>query len=124
MQPQGLPHDAPDGRRGLPTLRRDDRIRPTLFHRPAEYARRARRFAGEWTGARPCGLPRGLLRSRATQLVAKNPAAVSLGRAGGKARVAAMTKAERSESAKKAAAARWKDHTPSTKQDAKRKGKE
>ena len=42
----------------------------------------------------------------------KNPAAVALGRKGGlkggKARAAKMTKAERSESAKKAAQARWK----------------
>ena len=42
---------------------------------------------------------------------AKDPAAVALGRKGGlkggKARAAKMTKNERSESAKKAAAARW-----------------
>jgi len=41
----------------------------------------------------------------------KNPAAVALGRKGGlkggHARAASMTKAERSESARKAAAARW-----------------
>jgi len=37
----------------------------------------------------------------------KNPAAVALGRKGGKKRAAVMTKAQRSESAKKAAAARW-----------------
>jgi hypothetical protein len=45
-------------------------------------------------------------------LEGKDPAAVALGRKGGlkggKARAAAMTKAERSESAKKAALARWK----------------
>ena len=42
----------------------------------------------------------------------KNPAAVSLGRLGGlkggKARAAALTKAERAEIARKAAQARWK----------------
>ena len=38
----------------------------------------------------------------------KNKAAVELGRKGGKARVARMTKEERSESARKAALARWK----------------
>ena len=43
----------------------------------------------------------------------KDPAAVALGRKGGlkggKARAAAMTKKERSESARKAAKARWKN---------------
>lgn len=43
----------------------------------------------------------------------KNPAAVALGRKGGlkggKARAAAMTPEQRSEIAKRAAAARWKD---------------
>lgn len=43
----------------------------------------------------------------------KNPAAVALGRKGGlkggHARAASMTKAERSESARAAALARWKD---------------
>ena len=43
----------------------------------------------------------------------KNPAAVELGRLGGlkggKARAKKLTKAQRSEIAKKAAAARWKD---------------
>jgi hypothetical protein len=38
----------------------------------------------------------------------KNPAAVALGRKGGKATAAKLTAAERSESARKAAAARWK----------------
>jgi len=37
----------------------------------------------------------------------KNKAAVELGRKGGKARVARMTKEERSASARKAALARW-----------------
>jgi hypothetical protein len=37
----------------------------------------------------------------------KNPAAVTLGRAGGKKRAENMTKADRSASAKTAAAARW-----------------
>ena len=43
----------------------------------------------------------------------KNPAAVALGRLGGlkggKARAKALTKKERSQAAKKAAKARWKD---------------
>jgi hypothetical protein len=39
----------------------------------------------------------------------KNPAAVALGRRGAKARMKKMTEEERSEVAKKAAAARWKD---------------
>jgi hypothetical protein len=47
----------------------------------------------------------------------KDPAAVALGRKGGlkggKARAAAMTPEQRRESAKKAAAARWANHTPS-----------
>ena len=38
----------------------------------------------------------------------KDAAAVSLGRKGGKARAAALTKKERAEIAKKAAAARWR----------------
>jgi len=38
----------------------------------------------------------------------KNPAAVALGRMGGKARAAGMTAKKRSEIAKKAAKARWK----------------
>ena len=42
----------------------------------------------------------------------KNPAAVSLGRLGGKARAARLTEAERSESARKAVAARWAAMTP------------
>ncbi len=37
----------------------------------------------------------------------KNPAAVALGRKGGKARASAMTKKSRSASAKKAAESRW-----------------
>jgi len=37
----------------------------------------------------------------------KNPAAVQLGRKGGKARLKTMTKEQRREIAKKAAAARW-----------------
>jgi len=45
----------------------------------------------------------------------KNPAAVALGRLGGKkggvARAAALSKKERSEIAKKAASARWKTKT-------------
>jgi hypothetical protein len=44
----------------------------------------------------------------------KNPAAVALGRRGGlkggKARAAKLTAAERSEAARRAARARWKDH--------------
>ncbi|HEV7520118.1 MAG TPA: hypothetical protein VGP89_03400 [Candidatus Angelobacter sp.] len=38
----------------------------------------------------------------------KNPAAVALGRKGGKARLQTMTAEQRSDVAKKAAAARWK----------------
>ena len=40
--------------------------------------------------------------------VGKDPAAVSLGKRGGKARAEALSKKERAEIAKKAAAARWK----------------
>ncbi|HZR61219.1 MAG TPA: RNA-binding protein [Xanthobacteraceae bacterium] len=39
----------------------------------------------------------------------KNPAAVALGRMGGKARAEAMSKKRRKEIAKKAATTRWKD---------------
>lgn len=39
-----------------------------------------------------------------------NPAAVSLGKLGGKARARTLTKSQRAESAKQAAAARWRDH--------------
>jgi hypothetical protein len=39
----------------------------------------------------------------------KNPAAVTLGRMGGKARAEAMSKKRRKEIAKKAATTRWKD---------------
>lgn len=39
--------------------------------------------------------------------MAKNKAAAALGRKGGKARAKALTKAERSESARKAVRARW-----------------
>lgn len=42
----------------------------------------------------------------------KNPAAVSLGRRGGKARAANLTAAERSEGARKAVAAMWANLTP------------
>jgi hypothetical protein len=49
--------------------------------------------------------------------MAKNPAAVSLGRAGGQARAANMSKADRSDAARKAAQARWKDRTPPTPAD-------
>jgi len=38
----------------------------------------------------------------------KNPAAVALGRKGGKARLKTMTAEQRSESARKAVQARWK----------------
>jgi hypothetical protein len=48
--------------------------------------------------------------------LAKNPAAVALGRLGGlkggKARAASLTKKERSEIAKKAAKARWETKSP------------
>lgn len=48
----------------------------------------------------------------------KDPAAVALGRKGGlkggKARAAKLTAEERSESARKAAKARWQDSTPTT----------
>ena len=48
----------------------------------------------------------------------KDPAAVALGRKGGlkggKARAAKLTPEERSDSARKAATARWKDSTPTT----------
>ncbi len=58
--------------------------------------------------ARATGQPR-----RAKPAKRKNPAAVALGRLGGpkggKARAAALTPEQRSEIAKKAAAARWKD---------------
>ena len=40
--------------------------------------------------------------------VGKDPAAVSLGKRGGKARAEALSKKERADIAKKAAAARWK----------------
>lgn len=50
--------------------------------------------------------------------MAKNPAAVSLGRAGGQARASNLTDAQKSASAKKAAQARWKGHTATS-----RKGK-
>jgi hypothetical protein len=42
--------------------------------------------------------------------MAKNRAAVQLGRKGGKARAARMTKEERSKASSDAAKARWKDH--------------
>ena len=45
----------------------------------------------------------------------KNPAAVALGRKGGQARAKRLTKAERSEAARKAAKVRWaqrKEQTP------------
>lgn len=62
----------------------------------------ASRIPVEVTGRRPKMLP-----------PQKDPAAVSLGRRGGlkggKARAAKMTKKQRSESARKAALARWKD---------------
>jgi hypothetical protein len=41
----------------------------------------------------------------------KNPAAVALGRKGGKARAKALTKADRSEAARKAVQARWARRT-------------
>jgi hypothetical protein len=40
----------------------------------------------------------------------KDPAAVKLGRKGGLATAAKLTKAKRAQSARNAAAARWKDH--------------
>ncbi len=40
----------------------------------------------------------------------KNPAAVALGRRGGKARAAKLTPQQRSESARKAIKARWAEH--------------
>lgn len=55
----------------------------------------------------------GLATGDAPKRHRKNPAAVALGRrgglVGGKARAAALSPAKRSEIAKKAAAARWKD---------------
>ena len=54
---------------------------------------------------------------RVTEAPAKNPAAVELGRRGGlkggKARAASMTPEQRSEAAKKAAAARWASRSTS-----------
>jgi hypothetical protein len=46
---------------------------------------------------------------------------VEYGRQGGKKRARRLTKAARKESARRAAAARWKDHVPKTK--AKKKAK-
>jgi hypothetical protein len=43
--------------------------------------------------------------------MAKNPAAVALGRKGGKARAKALTKTQRSEAARKAVQARWAKRT-------------
>jgi len=42
----------------------------------------------------------------------KNPAAVSLGRKGGKARLKTMTAKQRSQAARRAAKARWKKKVP------------
>lgn len=61
----------------------------------------AARIVGEATGEKPARKPR------------KNPAAVALGRKGGlkggRARAESLSPEERSEIAKRAAAARWKD---------------
>lgn len=64
----------------------------------------AKRLVDEATGVAP-----------KAELPEKNPAAVALGRRGGlkggKARAAAMTPEQRSEAARKAAAARWSPDT-------------
>lgn len=60
----------------------------------------------------------------ATTKPPRSNAAAELGALGGKARAAKLTKAERSEAARLAATARWKDHTPSRKRNTqKRSGK-
>jgi hypothetical protein len=73
-------------------------------HRPADLNRLAASIVGEAVGeVSPVETPE------------KNPAAVELGRAGGlkggKARAESLSPERRSEIAKKAAAARWKDRT-------------
>jgi len=77
---------------------------------PADYNANAFRIVGEATGQATEAKP-------AAPKAKKNPHAVALGRKGGKiggkARADALTPAERSEIARKAAAARWglKDET-------------
>ncbi len=69
--------------------------------RPTDVNELARQIVDEATGANPHSAPDE----------GKDPAAVALGRKGGlkggKARAASMTPEQRSEAAKKAAAARW-----------------
>lgn len=48
--------------------------------------------------------------------MSKDPAAVALGKKGGTARAAKMSKRERSEAASRAAKERWKDHVKPARQ--------
>lgn len=52
----------------------------------------------------------------------KNEAAAALGALGGRARAKSMTKKEREESAREAAAARWKDHKKVDRKSKSKKG--
>jgi hypothetical protein len=73
---------------------------PKGGHRPADTAAAvlvAKIAAGEIEDVRPTSESEG-----------KNPAAVALGRMGGKARAAALGKRKRAEIARKAAERRWK----------------
>jgi hypothetical protein len=78
--------------------------------RPTDVNELAKQLVGEATGDSPVADPDA----------GKDPAAVALGRKGGlkggKARAANMTAEQRSEAARKAAAARWKNKTDTAKE--------
>jgi hypothetical protein len=78
--------------------------RSSSSKRPRDANQRAAHVVAKATGERP---------RTSSRPKRKNPAAVSLGRKGGlkggKARAAALSPEERSEIAKRAAQARWKD---------------
>jgi hypothetical protein len=76
--------------------------RPSGQKRHADVNRNAVLIAKIATGAATDGAP-------PPESEGKNPAAVALGRKGGAARAAALTKKRRSEIARQAAAKRWKD---------------
>lgn len=81
---------------------------PKRSSKPRDMNSLARAIVDEATGEKPAEAPE----AEPKPDPGKDPAAVALGRRGGrkggKARAAKMTKAERSEAAKKAAQARWK----------------
>src|ERR1700733_879437 len=84
---------------------------PPIFETPSWHSVRniQRHTSLMWNLRGAIDAPRPERRAPTPESEGKNPAAVALGRMGGKARAAALGKRKRAEIARKAAKARWTD---------------